>query len=493
MNAQRIHLDLHLDDSPRPGYIRLADALRDAITRLQMEAGTRLPSARVLARQLGMHRHTVMNAYEDLVARGLVQAFPRSGYRVRFARAPSVPGLTRGKRVAAAGRRPPGTAGGWPPCAGGGESLPYRFDDSGDGADALAAAEWRDLIGRAGRRVTPELLDAGAAAGVPALLQSIATDLRGTCGIDGHRVIVTAGLADSVRLVALLLGPGCRVALDRLCRPSIRAQFELAGSGIVPLPMDAGGTDPDALEAILRRQRIDLLCLRPSHQYPTTVTLSAARRDTLYRIAARNGIPILEDGMGHALRGPQGPPVALAARDPAGLVFFLSALPEGVPPAVRVGLLAVPAPCFDGIAAIRACTGGPGNALLQQALADWMRAGGLERHRVCARRLFRERMRSMIGYLSDWRARAFPEIRAEDPGGGTSIWLDTARDASLVAARARAVGVAVVSERDCLAVPAERPGRHLSLDCTRMDAEGMAEGLRRLMRILRDLPPHTAA
>ncbi|MES4829259.1 winged helix-turn-helix domain-containing protein, partial [Streptomyces anthocyanicus] len=75
-------VDLHLEPTG-PGLRRgLTDALREAVRTGRLGPGTRLPSSRVLAADLGIARNTVADAYADLVAEGWLTARQGSGTRV---------------------------------------------------------------------------------------------------------------------------------------------------------------------------------------------------------------------------------------------------------------------------------------------------------------------------------------------------------------------------------------------------------------------------
>jgi GntR family transcriptional regulator/MocR family aminotransferase len=63
-------------------YRQLCDFLRQAILNRSLPPGHRVPSSRVLAGRLQVSRHTVLNAYETLVAEGLMEARIGSGTRI---------------------------------------------------------------------------------------------------------------------------------------------------------------------------------------------------------------------------------------------------------------------------------------------------------------------------------------------------------------------------------------------------------------------------
>jgi GntR family transcriptional regulator/MocR family aminotransferase len=71
-----------------PRFRRIADDLRQAISRGRLPRGARLPSSRALARDLGVSRNTVLAAYETLAAEGWIAGRRGSGTRVAAAALP---------------------------------------------------------------------------------------------------------------------------------------------------------------------------------------------------------------------------------------------------------------------------------------------------------------------------------------------------------------------------------------------------------------------
>jgi GntR family transcriptional regulator/MocR family aminotransferase len=70
----QIEWDRSLESDGQPVYRQIADAVRAAIARHGLGGGSRLPTIRDLASQLGVHRDTVATAYEALAADGLIES-----------------------------------------------------------------------------------------------------------------------------------------------------------------------------------------------------------------------------------------------------------------------------------------------------------------------------------------------------------------------------------------------------------------------------------
>lgn len=488
-------LMIPIDDGPRPVYLRIADGLRTAIDEARLAPGEALPSTRDLALQFGVHRHTVMNALDELVAEGWLEARPRSAYRVQVGLPPrlclqgtaSEDGIPLFSKLDWSQRVLLQNLMSDPLYRLHNPAARFRFNNDGPDLRLLPFDELKSAMRATSRRDMREVLGYGLAAGVPALLDVIATYLRRARGIVDRKIIVTNGSIEGFLIVALLLlGPGKRIAMDRLCFRPIYEQFKLTHTDVVPLPMDAEGTDPDGLARILQSQRLNLIYLTPLHHHPTTITLSIARRRAIYQIAAQHGVPILEDDYDHEFHYRAQPPAPLASHDPLDLVIYASTFSKSLFPSARVGYLAVPESLFLPLCQVRRCTAWQSNGLIQQILADWMREGGFERHAARMRRVYQRRLGHTLRVLHGYGER-MPELQVADPGGGMAVWLDTSRDSVAVARRAYELGVGVTSEQFCCVPPAQ-PGHHLRLSFANMNEDEITLGLELLMRAVREVP-----
>ena len=71
--------------STLPLYRQLYEALRDAILRQHLAAGSRLPATRVLAQELAVSRNTVVSAFDQLLAEGYIESRVGDGSYVSHA------------------------------------------------------------------------------------------------------------------------------------------------------------------------------------------------------------------------------------------------------------------------------------------------------------------------------------------------------------------------------------------------------------------------
>lgn len=480
-------LTLDLPRGKRALYLRLADAMRAAIRGGRVAPGETLPSTRELAAQLGVNRHTAAAAVEELAAEGWLLSRPKAAARVALTLPTSyfVPQKTAGPKRASVHRFRLARELGLPPLA----SSRYPFKRSfvvGPDLRLFPYREFRAHWADALRRSGPRLLDYGDPLGQGALVEELSTYLRRVRGIRDRRVIVTHGSQEGIFLAAqLLVKPGDVVAVEDIgYRPAFSA-LQAAGARIVPIRVDAQGLDVSALARAAARHRLRLVYTTPLHQYPTTVTMPVSRRSALYELCVKKGIPILEDDYDHEYHYRCQPLAPLAAADPAGLVLYVSTFSKVFSPAARVGFLAVPQALAKPLADLRRIVSRQNDALLQDAVARWMRDGGFERHMRRMRRVYEERRDAAVAALERGRERGL-DLGWRAPDGGMALWVETARDSAKLAAAAEERGIYVSPEAEHRLK--RGAGTHVRLGFAQMTPGELRAGLEDLFDVIERVP-----
>lgn len=470
---------LELPVSNLPVYRRIGEAIAHEIARGRLRPGERMLSTRALATQLAVNRNTVIAAYDDLRARGWIAAEPGRGVYVvgvpaADGGAPPAPRRTAGFPLAPVpagdlfGGRTPGTLlllGGVPDL----RLVPHR---------QLAVA-YRGALRRAADR---RLFDYNTPLGHERLRTGLADMLSRVRGIpaDATSIAVVRGSQQGIYLAArALVRPGDAVAVESPgYRPAWRA-LELAGAAVVPVPVDRDGLDVEALAAAHARRPVRAVYLTPHHQYPTTVTLSAARRTRLLELASRERFAVLEDDYDFDFHYEGRPVLPLAAHDTAGVVIYLGTLSKCLAPGLRLGYVVAAPDVVRHLAAYRQFVDEQGDHVLEHAIATLIEDGDLERHVRRARRVYRARRDALCAALR----RHLPELEVAPPAGGMAVWarapgLDT--DAWAVAGAAR--GVAFQPGRRFAF--GDEPLPHLRLGFAACDERELDEAVRRMAAAL---------
>jgi GntR family transcriptional regulator/MocR family aminotransferase len=255
-----------------------------------LPAGAKLPGTRTLAGLLGIHRQTVVVAFDELAAQGWIQQFASKGARVSS----SIPVITAAALPAGTARQvAPGAGFSYEPApryptTARTPHLPLVLDagtpDSRLAPLAALARKYRAACQRPGR---PAFSYSGPN-GSLALRQQLAQYLQQTRGLPAQveNVFVTRGSSMSLYLLLrLLLRAGDTVVVGERSYHGADYACLQQGARLERVRVDGHGLCVEEVEAVCRRQAVRLLYVTPHHHYPTTVMLAAERRVRLLQLA----------------------------------------------------------------------------------------------------------------------------------------------------------------------------------------------------------------
>jgi len=384
-----------------PLHAQIDQALRARILAGAVRPGTRLPSSRTLAAELGVARTTVLQALEALQAEGYLVAAPRSGVRVApelpeegFTPAPVGTGRASPPPRLSSAARTLASLGTGAPRLG---SAPRPFRPGLPALDLFPTVLWSRLVTRAQSRASARMLEGGDPAGHAGLRRAIADHVVAARGVRcaPEQVFVTGGTQQAFEeVLRLVVDPGESVWLED---PGyLGAQRAVLGAGARPVavPVDDEGLDVEA--GIRRARNARLVILAPSHQYPLGVTLSLGRRMALLRWAVSARAMVLEDDYDSEFRHRGRPLTALQGLDDSGRVLYVGTFSKTMFPGLRVGYVVVPPSMVDVFGAARASLFAPASALEQAALAIFMDEGHFARHLRRMRGVYRERAEALL-------------------------------------------------------------------------------------------------
>jgi GntR family transcriptional regulator / MocR family aminotransferase len=470
--------------SELPRFLQIARRFGDDIRSGRLAPGARLPGSRTLASQLGVHRNTVLAAYAELAAEGWIDTTPARGTFV----SDSLPEPRRGlERTARALARQPGFAlRAAPPDPELVEAPPGALSMSGGIPDLrlIPTAELSRAYRRALRRHGRSLLAYGDPRGEPRLRAALADMLATTRGLplSGDDLVITRGSQMALDLVArTLIAPGDVVAIEALGYPPAWQAMMGAGAELAPVPVDAGGIDVGALQRLARRRRLRAVYVTPHHQYPTTATLTAARRLELLELARRERFAIIEDDYDHEFHYEWRPVLPLASADGAGVVVYVGTLSKILAPGLRLGYVAAPRALLDHVARGRRYVDRQGDHVLEHAIAELVEDGELGRHVRRMRRVYLRRRDALVSAL---RQRLEGALDFSVPPGGMALWAHVRPrlDVNAWAERARARGL-IVHPAQQFAFD-RRPRAYLRLGFAALDESELARAVDRLARAL---------
>ena len=428
-------------DGHGPLYEQIARALKALIVKGALTAHGRLPSTRALAGALHVSRKSVIEAYELLAAEQLIGVRPGVGTVVAALdvprRARSAQRVQAPTRYAARLRKLPRIT------LGGTHSGPrYNFQYGAPLVNPRVFSSWTRKLAAAARRARP---DYAAAEGQLALRMAIADYLRRRRGLDcsAGDILVVTGTQQAVSLTArVLLDEGDTAVLEDPFYELAEHALIAHGANVLYNRTDEEGLVVRELPASGAR----LVLISPSHQFPSGVVMSLARRLELLRWATQVGGWILEDDYDSEFHGGERPVAALRSLDLQDRVIYVSTFSKTLFPSLRLGYLVAPKGLREDFVRAKLLDDLGTPALEQVALAAFMQSGLYERQ---LRRSVREVLIRRRALLDAIRRTMGSQVEIGPCAGGMHLllWLpglNEERTAALVE-RARAAGVGVQS------------------------------------------------
>ena len=472
-----------------PLYRQLHDRLRRAILSGNLSPGSKLPSTRGMALELGIARNTVMTAYEQLLAEGYLEGEPGSGTYVSKALPEHLLNASLQDRPAtgAPGRSPKPSRRGAALAA-----IPSPFNPVQKTAcpfrlgwpalDALDFDLWARLTARYWRNKLSHLLAYGDPAGYWPLREAIAAYLATSRGVQCHpsQVIIVSGSQQGLDLAAkVLLDPGDLAWIEDPGYNGARGAFLAAGVRLIPVAVDDEGMNFPRIAG--QQGKVRLAYITPAHQYPLGITMSMSRRLALLDWANHADAWILEDDYDSEYRYAGRPLAALQGIDSQERVIYLGTFSKVLFPSLRLGYLVVPRSLIDAFARVRALCDGHSSTLSQAVLAEFLSAGHFARHVRRMRHLYAERQEVFLR-AAHRELRGLVEVRPCDGGMHLIGWLDQGMDDRVIARRVRAGGIVTTPLSSLATRPLKRGG--LMLGYTALDSRSIRDGVRRLAAIL---------
>jgi GntR family transcriptional regulator/MocR family aminotransferase len=217
-----------------------------------------------------------------------------------------------------------------------------------------------------------------------------------------------------------LLRPGDTVAVEEFGYLPAWEAFRAAGANLVPVPIDRDGIEVDKLKRLASRMPIRAVYVTPHHQYPTTVTLKAARRLALLTLARDQRMAIIEDDYDHEFHYDGRPVLPLASAIHDGLVVYIGTLSKVLAPGLRIGYIVAPPAVLQSAIAIRSLLDIQGDQATEAAVATLLEDGEIQRHVARVRRVYSNRRE----ILADSLRKAFVgEVQFTLAPGGMALWV----------------------------------------------------------------------
>lgn len=421
-------------DSKVPIYQQIIERFIALIQAGTLKKGQKIMSSRKLSELLGLHRKTITVAYEELILQGWLETKQSSGTFI----ANNLPEIKTEKLVDIPINLPQKAGFSF-------EQKPVLRREVVKASDKLHLDD-----GFPDPRLAPLLdlarayrgnlihgnsyvkLGYGDTKGSYWLRQELTTYLNESRGlkITPENVLIVRGtMMGMYLLTTAFVKANDYVVLSEMTWASAKINFQHAGANILTIPTDENGIMVDALEELCEKYPIRLIYVTSHHDYPTTVTLKADRRIKLLKLAEKYRFIVFEDDYDYDFHYQSKPLLPLASADEVGVVLYSGSFTKSISPAFRVGYLVAPEEVIEHLSYYRRIIDRQGDAILENAIAELLHEGIIQKHLRKSLREYRERRDFFCELLSQ---KLKNEVNFQIPEGGMSVWTTFDKSIDLV-------------------------------------------------------------
>ena len=409
-------------------YTHLYKCIKKDILEGTLKAAEKLPSKRMLAKNLGISLITVENAYAQLLVEGYIYSEPKRGYYV----------ATLQQQLPPASNAPVAQ-----PIVAPKEHITLSFAKSSVPADTFPYNTWARLLRNTLTSADEHaLISDTAAGGVLPLRKALAKHLYQFRGLNVHpeQIIIGAGTQTLYNLIVQLLGRSHIYALEDPGYPQLAAIYRANDVFCRYLPMDEQGIEV----AVLENSGADILHITPSHQFPTGITMPVSRRyELLHWASKKSSRYIIEDDYDCEFRLFGRPIPPLQSIDQAEKVIYINTFSKTLAPTFRISYMVLPphlASLFYEKLGFYSCTV---SNFEQFTLAKFIDGGYFERHINRMRTYYRNKRDNLLQYLDQCPASKALQVEGENSGLHFLLHLATAASDSQLRQAAAAQGLQI--------------------------------------------------
>jgi GntR family transcriptional regulator/MocR family aminotransferase len=368
-----------------PLFEQLYEFIKAEIISGHFSSNERLPSKRKLAADLQCSRNTVEAAYNQLVDEGYLISRAKSGYYV--AELDGVLSIDRARQAE------PGEKGRAPAHA-------VDFSYQGVDFDHFPFSTWRKLTKDVIDEYDRDLLRTGDPQGYPKLRASIARYLHHSRGVNclPEQIVISSGTELLLQLLIQLLDRHSVYAIENPGYERLPMIFRSNRVEYRAVSLDEDGVRVDEVE----RSGANVLCVTPSHQFPTGLIMPVSRRLQLLNWANdRPGRYIIEDDYDSEFRYSGKPIPSLQGLDQHGRVIYMGAFSKSLSPALRISYMVLPMELLEGYRERLSFCICPVPTIEQKTLQRFMDEGHFERHLNRMRNLYRQKRETIVSAIRE--------------------------------------------------------------------------------------------
>lgn len=398
---------------PKAVYLQIADTIIGDIQSGRLKAGDALPGSRILASMLSINRNTVVEAYQVLINEEWVVSKERKGIFV----SDQLPSLANRAKINKAEIHCTTT-----PV----DPFLINFDDGHPDSKIAPITElaraYRQIFDRKAKWQMMGYTDAHGDIEFRKVISQMLNHQRGM-DTNENEISITRGSQMAMFLTSIsLLSPGDYVVVENPgYKPAWKA-FEHAGAKLLPISVDHEGLIvEDIIELLEKNKNIKAIYVTPHRQYPTTVTLSLARRLKLIELSNANGITIIEDDYDNEFHFGYRPILPLSSFPELDNYVYIGTMSKVVAPALRIGYLATKNhSLLNKIGELRKIIDVQGDIIMEQAVLQLIKEGAVKKHIKKATVHYKNKRdlvhRLLKQYVQDYANFTLPD-------GGLAFWI----------------------------------------------------------------------
>jgi GntR family transcriptional regulator / MocR family aminotransferase len=414
-------------NSRQPVYLQITNAIIKEIHEGRLTSGQKLPGARSFGKLLNLNRKTIVAAMEELYSQGWVEMFAQKGTFVSN-KLPEIvyQPLTHQHSHPAAKSVVAHAVNDLPflePLQTDLKNTILVDDGVPDVRLAPLSAVFKHQRSLISKKSFTSLLKYSAVEGDIDLRTTLKHHLHTTRGIvtTAANIFITRGSQMGIYLVAAALikkGDTCITSFPGY--PIVDAIIHHLGGKTKQVAVDANGIITSEIEKICRRKKIKLLYITPHHHYPTTVTLSPARRIELLQLALKYDFYIMEDDYDYDFHYSNNPVLPLASLNKSGHVIYIGSFSKCLAPAIRIGYFVAPVEILEAANKLRRIVDRQGDPVLERSLSEFIKSGDLERHLKKMVKIYERRRNYFCSLLEEHLG---DHLHFTPPEGGMSVWV----------------------------------------------------------------------
>ena len=468
-----------------PLYEKIYEYIKNEIVDGKISKGEKLPSTRLLAKNLSVSRSTVELAYDQLLAEGYIEAEPYRGYFVCDIEA--LYQLEQRNHMQEKLQAGQDWQPGWKTEIkhGAGSSKQKEIDFSPYTIDTqnFPYNVWRKLHKNVLLDDREEILLSGDGQGDHELRMAIADYLHQARGVNcvAEQIIIGAGNEYLELLLAQVLGEKKTVLMDDPTYLQAYRTFSNMGYLVKNIPAEQGSMPIEAV----RRENADILYVMPSHQFPLGTVMPLKQRLELLKWASeKEGRYLIEDDHDSEYRYKGKPIPSLQSIDHEEKVIYLGTFSKSIAPSLRISYMVLPQHLLKNYQRYCGFYSTTVSKIQQEVLCGFIRGGYFGRHLNKMRGIYKNKHDFLV---SELKKRPWVEnIAGDNAGLHVLVQVDTQMSEEELCERAAEQGIHLmgISEHYIHKPPVSKPV--LLLGYGKPDEKRILEGLDRLEQFIQN-------